>query len=81
MNNVESLVRNKNNPVWINQPSRGTRGYDRFIVRWSQVLHWEVRYHFEGKLMVGTSGEAYYGFMDDFGSWIPFEDLLILTYA
>ncbi len=69
MNNIESLVRNKNNPVWVGQPSRGMRGYSRFLVRWSQVLHYDI-----GK-------EAYYGFMDDFGSWVPLDGLLILTYV
>jgi hypothetical protein len=72
MNDIESIVHNKNNPVWLGQPSRGMRGYDRFLVRWSQVLNWGVRYE---------ACESFYGFMDDFGSWVPVEGLLILTYV
>lgn len=39
---------------------RGNRGCDRFITAWKQE-------------MIGEYGvETFSGFMDDFGSWIPF---------
>jgi len=70
MNAIESLVRNKLNPLWCEEPVRGRRGCDRFIMRWSQYLQFD-----ECDYRVGKSIS---GFMDDFGSWIPFGEWPLL---